>query len=108
MPEKEDGTAPAASATKSVVMQNNESSTNEEAVSEAVEQLASLKVAGVGDPELWKPHPPTEECPVCFVPLPLSEGDLSYWDCCGNTICNGCTAETFRASNIINAKRAKK
>ena len=99
---------PSASAKKSVDMQNNESSTNDEAVSEAVDQLASLKVAGVGDPELWKPHPPTEECPVCFVPLPLAENERSYWACCGKLICDACTAETLRAGNVINAKRAKK
>ena len=108
MPEKEDGTAPAASATKYVVMQNNESSTKEEAVSEAVDQLASLKLADVGDPELWKPHPPTEECPICFVPLPLADDGKTYWACCGNIICSACIAETARAERVINAKRAKK
>ena len=108
MPEKEDGTAPAASKTKYVVMQNNESSAKEEAVSEVVDQLASLKVADVGDPELWKPHPPTEECPICFVPLPLADAGKTYWACCGNIICSACIAETARAERVINAKRAKK
>ena len=108
MPEKEEGTMPSASAKKSVDMQNNESSTNDEAVSEAVDQLASLKVAGAGDPELWKPHPPTEECPVCVVPLPLADDGMSYWACCGKTICGACTAETLRARNVINIKRAEK
>ena len=31
------------------------------------------------DPELWKPHPPTEECPLCFVFLPLLEDESTYW-----------------------------
>ena len=60
------------------------------------------------DPELWKPHPPTEDCPVCFVPLPLSEGEHTYWVCCGKIICFACMAETMRATKVINAKRAKK
>ena len=60
------------------------------------------------DPELWKPHPPTEDCPVCFVPLPLSEGEHAYWVCCGKIICSACTIETVRAENVINIKRAKK
>ena len=95
-------------------------------VSAAADQLASLEVAEessdtstdgaappmeggrVLDPELWKPHPPTEECPVCFMPLPLSENKSTYWVCCGKLICNGCTAETARATRVINAKRAKK
>jgi len=60
------------------------------------------------DPELWKPHPPTEECPLCFVFLPLLEDESTYWVCCGKIICNGCKSETARATRVINAKRAKK
>ena len=60
------------------------------------------------DPELWKPHPPTEDCPVCFVPLPSLEEDKTYWVCCGRSICSACTFETLRAQTVIIAKRAKK
>ena len=87
--------------------------------SAVADELAALKVSDddgnssdtpdgeqASDPELWKPHPPTEDCPVCFVPLPL--GHLTYWVCCGKTICTACVAETARAESIINAKRAKK
>ena len=59
------------------------------------------------DPELWKPHPPTEECPVCFVPLPLDDKESTYCLCCGKSICTACTMETLRAINVINVKRAK-
>ena len=62
----------------------------------------------VFDPELWKPHPPKEDCPVCFVPLPLDAGESTYWSCCGKIICNGCNAETNRAGRVTNVKRAKK
>jgi hypothetical protein len=61
------------------------------------------------DPELWKAHPPTEDCPVCFVPLSVDESESStYWVCCGKIICTACTFETLRATKIISAKRAKK
>ena len=60
------------------------------------------------DPELWKPHPPTEDCPVCFVPLPLDQAEFSYWVCCGKIICPACSWETARAELVINAKRAEK
>ena len=60
------------------------------------------------DPDLWRPHPPMQECPVCCVPLPLASGSTTYWVCCGKTICTGCSIETMRAENVINAKRAKK
>ena len=69
---------------------------------------ASEEGEWVLDPELWKPHPPTEDCPVCFVPLPVVEFDSTYAVCCGKIICTACSAETVRAESIINAKRAKK
>ena len=60
------------------------------------------------DHDLWNPHPPTEDCPVCFVPLPLDQVESTYRVCCGKLICNGCSAETIRARKVINAKRARK
>ena len=60
------------------------------------------------DPELWKPHPPTEECPVCLVPLPLHNYLASYWSCCGMTVCCACGAENDRALCITNKKRKEK
>jgi len=60
------------------------------------------------DPDLWKAHPPTEECPVCLVPLPLANDKATYWPCCGQTVCNACDAETDRALRITNRKRKDK
>jgi len=58
--------------------------------------------------ELWKPHPPTKECPVCLVPLPLQLNRATYWPCCGQMVCCACKAETERALNITNRKRKNK
>jgi len=58
--------------------------------------------------EMWKPPPPTEECPVCLVPLPLQNSKATYWPCCGQTVCNACKAETDRALNITNIERYAK
>lgn len=60
------------------------------------------------DPELWKPHPPTEECPICLVPLPLRKDQTNYLSCCGKVVCKACDAETDRALHIANDKRKKK
>jgi TPR repeat protein len=64
------------------------------------------------DPELWKPHPPTEACPVCLVPLPLQRIEATntnnYWVCCGQKLCLACEAETDRALLITNRKRKDK
>ena len=102
---------------------SSNTSPNDAKISAAVDQLASLEVTddqtnekssdtsagGASEDEgLWKPHQPNEECPVCFVPLPLDERACTYRVCCGKTICAGCTMETIRADNVINKKRAKK
>ena len=60
------------------------------------------------DPELWKPHPPSEECPVCLVPLPLEREKTMYWACCGKLVCTACCAEHDRALTVTNRKREKK
>ena len=60
------------------------------------------------DPELWKPHPPTEDCPVCLVPLPLENMETAYNSCCGKTVCVACKHESVRALRITNRKREKK
>jgi len=95
-------------------------------VAEAADQLASTKLsdqdeakppadATAGDtndpkehPDLWKPHPPTEECPVSMVPLPLENAQSIYWSCCGKMICTACDEEHKRSLNVTNRKRHKK
>jgi TPR repeat protein len=82
----------------------------EERESERRAELMVEETAGPNeqDPEMWKPHPPTEECPVCLVPLPLRHNRSTYWQCCGMMVCCACKAETERALNITNRKRKDK
>lgn len=47
------------------------------------------RAAELYDEKLFKEHPP-EECPICFLPMPI-RGELSSIEaCCGKRICNGC------------------
>ena len=62
----------------------------------------------LSDPELWKPHPPTEDCPVCLVPLPLEYEKTTYITCCGKVICRACKLESDRALEITNAERSRR
>ena len=48
------------------------------------------RVAELYDEKLFKDHPPPEECPICFLPLPLDDGQITFEVCCGKDICNGC------------------
>jgi len=43
------------------------------------------------DIELFKQPPPSEECPICFLQLPLISTARIYMTCCGKVICCGCT-----------------
>jgi hypothetical protein len=44
----------------------------------------------VSDEDLFKEPPPREECPICFLPRPLEDGESRYKSCCGKIICGGC------------------
>ena len=48
------------------------------------------RVAELHDEALFKEHPPREECPICFLPLPVGERQATFKSCCGKTICSGC------------------
>ncbi|KAL9186246.1 hypothetical protein ACHAXT_005484 [Thalassiosira profunda] len=46
--------------------------------------------AADNDP-LFALPPPREECPICFIPLPLQmTRQTQYFTCCGKVICAGC------------------
>ena len=54
--------------------------------------------------DLFAPLPPTEDCPICFVPLPRFLGEISYKICCGKSICRGCEEESIAVSKKENAQ----
>ncbi len=43
--------------------------------------------------DLFAPLPPTEDCPICLVPVSRANTDTMYEACCGNTICKACYKE---------------
>ena len=48
------------------------------------------RVAELHDEELFKEHPPRDDCPICFLPLPFGERQATFSPCCGKVICCGC------------------
>ena len=48
------------------------------------------RVAELHDEALFKEPPPREDCPICFLPLPLNLAQSSFKVCCGKLICDGC------------------
>ena len=61
------------------------------------------RAAELHDEALFKEPPPREDCPICFLPLPLNANQSSFKSCCGMRICYGCTVsmtkEEMRRSN---------
>ena len=49
----------------------------------------------ISDNKLFKDPPPKEDCPICMLPIPHSEGicgvSTVYMACCGKIICCGCS-----------------
>ena len=43
----------------------------------------------ISDDELFK-QPPSKDCPICLLRLPLLESGNAYMACCGKMICCGC------------------
>ena len=44
--------------------------------------------------DLFAPLPPTEDCPICLVPLSRMATQVDYRVCCGKTMCEGCVGES--------------
>ena len=53
------------------------------------------RAAELYDEKLFKEHPPREDCPICFLPLPLYDGQSYFKGCCGKTLCCGCVYATM-------------
>ena len=48
------------------------------------------RAAELYDEKLFREPTPCEECPICFLPMPLNLSQSAFESCCGKLICNGC------------------
>ena len=48
------------------------------------------RAAELHDEKLFKQPPPKEDCPICFIRLPMLKTGCRYMTCCGKDICSGC------------------
>ena len=55
------------------------------------QRLAAECAAKLHDEKLFKQPPQSEDCPICFLRLPLLDSGSQYMSCCGKTICSGCS-----------------
>ena len=55
-------------------------------------RLAAKHAAKLHDEKLFKQPPLAhEDCPICFLQLPILDTGRRYQSCCGKTICGGCS-----------------
>jgi len=47
------------------------------------------RAAEIFDEKLFADPPPPEDCPICFIVLPILE-EIQFKSCCGKVLCGGC------------------
>ena len=40
--------------------------------------------------DLFAPITDRKECPICMIPVPVNDSEITFMSCCGKSICNGC------------------
>jgi len=63
------------------------------------------RVAELFDKKLFKQPPPNEDCPICYLRLPIDFHQSTYTSCCGKMLCLGCVyANTVAAADTEKCK----
>jgi TPR repeat protein len=58
------------------------------------------RAAELFDEKLFKQPSPNEDCPICYLRLPIDEDQFIYQSCCGKMLCDGCVcANTVAAAD---------
>lgn len=70
----------------------------------ALLQRAQEETASI---DLFAPPPPTNDCPICCIPLPRDETETAFFSCCGSNICAGCD-EKKTLTNLIASLKKKR
>jgi len=47
---------------------------------------------------VFSPLEEKEDCPICFLPIPIGERRATYYSCCGKMMCNGCAFNFTKAT----------
>ena len=70
---------------------NNDTNTDEIEIIKSLDSMYLEEVEKISDEELFKQPPPDEDCPICFLRMPiLNPTGSKYMTCCGKVICSGC------------------
>ena len=56
------------------------------------------RLAELFDEKLFKQPPPNEDCPICYLRLPIDEDHSTHQSCCGKMLCLGCVYAQWGAA----------
>jgi TPR repeat protein len=56
----------------------------------AHKKACKKRLAELFDEKLFKQPPPNEDCPICYLRLPIEVYQKKYQSCCGKILCRGC------------------
>ena len=71
----------------------------------AHKKACNERVAKLFDEKLFKQPPPNEDCPICYLRLPIDLDQSMYQSCCGKMLCRGCVhAHTVAAADTEKEK----
>ena len=56
----------------------------------AHKKACKKRLAELFDEKLFKQPPPHEDCPICYLRLPIEGDQSTYMSCCGKILCGGC------------------
>eukprot|EP00979_Chaetoceros_neogracilis_P017026 scaffold10173_cov281-Chaetoceros_neogracile.AAC.1 len=66
----------------------------------AHKKACKKRVAELFDKKLFKQPPPNEDCPICYLRLPIKGDQSNYMSFCGKMLCGGCVyANTVAAAD---------
>eukprot|EP00979_Chaetoceros_neogracilis_P001901 scaffold345_cov207-Chaetoceros_neogracile.AAC.2 len=66
----------------------------------AHKKACKKRVAELFDEKLFKQPPPEEDCPICYLRIPIEGDQSTYESCCGKMLCCGCVyANTVAAAD---------
>jgi TPR repeat protein len=71
----------------------------------AHKKACKKRLAELFDEKLFKQPPPNEDCPICYLRLPIEGNQSMYQSCCGKMLCGGCVyANTVAAADTEKGK----
>jgi hypothetical protein len=65
----------------------------------AHKKACKKRVVELFDEKLFKQPLPNEDCPICYLRLPIEGDQKRYQSCCGKMLCGGCVCAHFVAAS---------